>query len=149
MSASAKSNFYPVFAAVSRGQWAHTLFSTPDDTWHRNTRRAMSGAFTQTTVITFEPLMDSTIRHFLDELESRFANEDDQDFGKPFDAFRWISYFAFDNMSDMTYSERHGFISKDEDIHGIMGWVQNFLDYGTLVGKDDALFPYIYERIYH
>ena len=93
----------------------------------------MQSAFTQTTVVTFEPLMDSTIRHWLKELESRFGNKDEHEFGKPFDAFHWISYFTFDTMSDMTYSERHGFISEAKDIHGIIGWVQNFLDYGTLV----------------
>ena len=84
MSAITRSSFYPVFAAVSGGQWVHTLFSTLDDTWYKNTRRAMSGAFMQSTVITFELLMDLTIRYFLIELKSRFAIEDEREFGKPF-----------------------------------------------------------------
>ncbi len=127
---------------MARGKWAHTLFSSADQTWHRNVRRAMSGFFTTTTVATFEPLTDSTIEVFLDELETRFGPKDAGGLGKPFEALKWLSYFAFDVMSDMTYSQRHGFVKKGKDVSGIIGWVEKFLDYGFVVRKPALLvFP--------
>ncbi|KAL6718680.1 hypothetical protein ACLMJK_002914 [Lecanora helva] len=130
-----KSDLYPVNAAVARGKWAHTLFSSADQVWHRNVRRAMSVYFTQTSIESFEPLIDSTINVFLDELDVRFATNNGKHGTKSVGAFRWLSYFAYDVMSGMTFSERYGFIQKGEDIQGIIGWVESFLAYGFVVGQ--------------
>ena len=135
-----KSGLYAPSAPVSRGEWAHTLFSSPDQTWHRNVRRAMNPFFSQTTVTTYEPLVESTVEPFLAELENRFANKDGDE--GCVDVFTWMTYFTFDVMSDMTYSQRHGFIARGEDVYGIIGWVEKFLAYGFWVSP--VLFSFLH-----
>lgn len=98
----------------------------------------MNPFFSQTTVNTYEPLVESTIEPFLAELENRFANKDGDE--GCMDVFTWMTYFTFDVMSDLTYSERHGFIARGEDVYGIIGWVEKFLAYGFWVSP--ALFSF-------
>lgn len=65
------------------------------------------------------------------EMDNRFVNKDgDEDI---IDFHKWLSYFTFDVISDLTYSKRHGFISDGEDVYGIIGWVAKFLNYGFVV----------------
>ena len=92
----------------------------------------MNPFFNQNTVTTYEPLMETTIETFFAELEHRFANKDGEE--GCIDVFTWMTYFTFDVMSDLTYSQRHGFITRGEDVHGIVGWVEKFLAYGFWVG---------------
>ena len=93
----------------------------------------MNAFFTQTAVLDYEPLIENTVGTFLREIEHRFA-KNDGDKGS-FDAYTWISYFTFDVMSELTYSKRHGFITRGEDIHGIISWVEKFLTYGNIVSS--------------
>ena len=131
--ASFKSDFYFVNAAVSRGECAHTLFSSIDPTWHKNVRRAMNPFFTRTAVLSYEPFVERTIQVFTTELDHRFVDKDGSQ--GVIDFNRWLHYFAFDVISDLTYSKRHGFISRAEDVHGILGWVLEFVQYGFVVSS--------------
>lgn len=126
-----KSDLYFVNAAVSKGKCAHTLFSSTDPTWHKNVRRAMNPFFTRTAVFTYEPFIERTIQAFLTEIDYRFVDKGGSQ--GVIDFHTWLSFFTFDVISDLTYSKRHGFISQAKDIHGIIAWVANFLQYGFVV----------------
>ena len=129
--ASFKSDFYFVNAAVSKGKCAHTLFSSTDPTWHKKVRRAMNAFFTRTAVLDYEPFVESSIQVFTTELDRRFVDKDGSQ--GVIDFHTWLHYFAFDVISDLTYSKRHGFMSRAEDVHGILGWVDKFVRYGFVV----------------
>ena len=126
-----KSDLYFVNAAVSKGHIAHTLFSSTNPTWHKNVRKAMNPFFTRTSVLTYESFVERTIEVFITEINNQF--EDKQGTEGIIDFHEWLSYFTFDTISDLTYSERHGFISRGEDVHGIIGWVVSFVRYGFIV----------------
>ena len=126
-----KSDYYFVNAAVSKGECAHTLFSSTDPTWHKNVRRAMNPFFTQTAVSSYEPFIERTIQVFITELDLRFVDKDGSQ--GVIDFHTWLSFFTFDAISDLTYSQRHGFISRAEDVHGIIGWVAKFVQYSFVV----------------
>ena len=126
-----KSDLYFVNAAVSKGKCAHTLFSSTDPTWHKNVRRAMNPFFTRTAVLTYEPFVERTIQAFLTEIDHRFADKGGSQ--GVIDFHTWLSFFTFDVISDLTYSKRHGFISQAKDIHGIIAWVADFVQYGFVV----------------
>lgn len=128
-----KSDVYFVNAAVSMGEYAHTLFSSTDPNWHKNVRRAMNPFFTQTTVLTYEPFVERTIEVFMAEMDNRFVNR--YGTGNVIDFPTWLYYFTFDVMSDLTYSKPHGFITHGEDMHGIIGWVMSFVNYSFIVGQ--------------
>ena len=77
----------------------------------------------------------------MEKIDTWFGIEDGSNNAeKPFDAFKWVSYFAFDVMNDMTYRQRHGFIEKGEDVYGIIGWVESFLAYAFVVRRPILLY---------
>ena len=117
--------------SVSKGECVQTLFSSIDPIWHKNVRRAMNSFFTLTAVLTYEPVVERTIKVFAAELDSRFVNKHGSEGTIDFSA--WLSFFAFDVISDLTWSKPYDFISRGEDDLGIIGWVSNFLEYGFLV----------------
>ena len=128
---SLKSDVYFVNMGVSKGELLPTLFSSTDPTYHKNVRRVLNPFFTQASVLTYEPSVESTIEDFTTELDIRFVNKGGTE--GSIDFHTWLSYYAFDSISKLTYSEPHGFISRAEDMHGIISWVANFLKYGFIV----------------
>lgn len=82
-------------------------------------------------LVQFEPLVDSTIEAFLKQIDGRFADRDGDagvvDFG------RWLHYYAFDVIGELTFSKRLGFIDEAKDIEGIIGTLEKMLDYFAVV----------------
>lgn len=68
---------------------------------------------------------------FMAELEKRFVNK--QGPGSIVDFPRWLSFFTFDVISDLTWGKPYDFISSGEDVLGMIGWVEKFLQYGFIV----------------
>jgi hypothetical protein len=84
-------------------------------------------------LVQFEPLVDSAIREFLAQLRNRYAMEsgDDQvvDFGE------WLQYLAFDVICELTYSKRMGFIESGGDVESIISNLQWVLNYAAIVSS--------------
>ena len=92
------------------------------------------------TLVQFEPLVDSTTVEFLRQLEERFAGRpgDDGicDFGT------WLQYYAFDVIGELTYSKRLGFVEHGKDVDGIIATLERLLDYVAVVSlmhRDSSL----------
>ena len=39
------------------------------------------------------------------------------------DMSKWFQFYASDMIGDMTYSKRHGFLEKNEDVDGIIDYL--------------------------
>lgn len=82
--------------------------------------------------------MDSCTSVFLQRTRELFANT-----GRPCSFSRWIQFFAFDVIGEITWSKRLGFVEQNKDISGIIASVDAFQDYGTVIGQNpwlDCLF---------
>ena len=79
---------------VANGRELHSMFNTTDEVFHAKLRRAVSNSYAMSTLVKFEPLVDSTTEAFLKQIKQRFANRKDDsgicDFGT------WLQYYAFD-----------------------------------------------------
>jgi cytochrome P450 len=128
-----QSEFYPVQQALAKGVPLKTLFTSTDEVFHAKLRRAVSNAYAMSSLVQFEPLVDSAIREFLAQLRNRYAMEsgDDQvvDFGE------WLQYFAFDVICELTYSKRMGFIENGGDVERIISNLQWVLNYAAIVSS--------------
>jgi cytochrome P450 len=89
-----KSEFYPVQQTIVKGRRLLTLFTSTDEKFHAKLRRAVSSAYAMSTLVQFEPLVDSTTSAFLAQLETRFADREGSDGVCDFGA--WLQYYAFD-----------------------------------------------------
>jgi cytochrome P450 len=110
---------------------AHTLFSSPDEVWHRQLRKSISAAFTVGAAASYEYLVDNTVRVYLDDLGKRYSARPGPE--GVIDLHTSLLYFAFDVIGDLTYGSRYGFIESGKDVNGIIHYVVSFLNYGFIV----------------
>ncbi|KAL4882549.1 hypothetical protein BJY04DRAFT_206823 [Aspergillus karnatakaensis] len=125
-----KSQFYPVQMTVSKGEPLPSLFSTLDESFHAKLRRSVNHAFSMTSLVQYEPMVNETVELFLDQTATLFANR-----GQICDFARWLQFFAFDVIGSITYSKRHGFIEKNEDIDNIVKSLARIFDYAGPIGQ--------------
>lgn len=68
------------------------------------------------TLVSFEPYVDTTMRMFCEQLTSRFidAGSYNCDFGQ------WLQMFAFDVIGQLTFSKPLGFLESGTDVDNVM-----------------------------
>ncbi|EMD01129.1 hypothetical protein BAUCODRAFT_118842 [Baudoinia panamericana UAMH 10762] len=125
-----KSDFYPVQQAVAKGQRLPSLFSTKDEEYHAKYRRCVNNAFAMSSLVGYEPLVDSTMDAFIQQTEQKYSST-----GRTCNFSRWLQFFAFDVIGDLTWSKRLGFVDRDEDVDGIVKFVGDFLSYAGPIGQ--------------
>ncbi|KAI0142734.1 cytochrome P450 [Xylariaceae sp. FL1272] len=125
-----KSDFYTVQQGVSKGRGLATLFSTTDNTFHAQLRRCVSSAFSMSALVQYEPFVDNTLKLFFEQTERLYA-------GRPegCDFVRWLQFYAFDVIGEVTYGKRHGFVENNEDIDGIVSYLGNMFLYAAPIGQ--------------
>ncbi|KAF5250384.1 hypothetical protein FANTH_4417 [Fusarium anthophilum] len=129
-----KSDFYPVQQPVTReGHPLQGMFNTTDEKYHAKLRRAVSNAFAMSTLVQFEPLVDSTTRAFLAQLSTRYADRPGQDGICDFGS--WLQYYAFDVIGELTFSRRLGFVDLGNDVDNIISDLEWMLGYAAVVGQ--------------
>lgn len=79
-------------------------------------------------LVSYEPLVDSTVNYFLDQTDKLFASS-----GEVCNFNRWLQFFAFDVIGELTWSKRLGYVEKNEDIDNIVGFLAKFLSYAAVV----------------
>jgi cytochrome P450 len=77
-----------------------------------------------TTLVSYEPLVEQTLEFFLSQTEKIFESQN-----KQCNLTQWLHFFAFDVIGELTWSKRLGFVEKNEDIDGIIGTLDKYLDY--------------------
>ena len=119
-----KSEFYAVQQAMSKGERLPSLFSTTDEQYHAELRRCVNSAFSMTALVQYEPSVDITTEKFLDQTEALFSSKN-----KICDFTKWLQYYAFDVIGEITYSKRHGFVDSAEDVDGMVGYLGKLFSY--------------------
>ncbi|KKF93237.1 Pisatin demethylase [Ceratocystis platani] len=130
-----KSDFYIVQQSIVQGRRLASLFSTTSNAFHATFRRCVSSAFAMSALVGYEPFVDNTTRLFLDRTEELFAQKPNSDAPESCDLPRWLQFYAFDVIGEITYSKRHGFIERNEDVDGIVGYLAKLFVYVAPVGQ--------------
>ncbi len=116
---------------LAKGTPLKTLFTSTDEAFHAKLRRSVSSAYAMTSLVQFEPLVDSTTTEFLKQLKQRYADKPDShaivDFGA------WLQYYAFDVICELTYSKRLGFVERGQDVENIISSLEWLLNYAAVV----------------
>lgn len=80
-------------------------------------------------LVGYEPLVDSTTDVYIERTKELFAGAEP----KRCDFSKWLQFYAFDVIGELTWSKRLGYIERNEDVDGIIGFLQNFLSYAAPV----------------
>jgi cytochrome P450 len=110
--------------SVAAGKRLPSLFSTTSEAFHQQLRRSVNNAFSMSSLTQYEPLVDSTTEIFLQQTEKLFAEK-----GLSCDFAKWLQFYAFDVIGEMTYSKRHGFVEENRDIDGIIKYIGDLFSY--------------------
>ncbi|ETN38114.1 uncharacterized protein HMPREF1541_07738 [Cyphellophora europaea CBS 101466] len=125
-----KSGFYPVQQAVSNGHRLPSLFSTTDEAYHAQLRRSVNNAFSMSTLVQYEPLVNEVLDKFLSQTEAIYVRT-----GETCNFAKWLQFLAFDVIGQITYSTPHGFVSKNTDIEGMIAYLARLFSYVAPVGQ--------------
>ncbi|KAI0405100.1 cytochrome P450 [Xylaria palmicola] len=125
-----KSDFYIVQQGVSKGRGLATLFSTTDNNFHAQLRRCVNSAFSMSALVQYEPFVNNTIKLFFEQTERLYVNNPEG-----CDFVRWLQFYAFDVIGEVTYSKRHGFLERNEDVDGIVNYLGNLFLYVAPIGQ--------------
>jgi hypothetical protein len=85
-------------------------------------------------LVQYEPFVDNTTKLFLDQTENLFVKKPDV-----CDFTQWLQFYAFDVIGEITYSKRHGFIEKNEDVEGIVAYLSKLFLYVAPVSQTSQL----------
>ncbi len=85
-----------------------------------------------TSLVQYEPRVNDTVRVFLQRTEELYAKAGH---GEACNFILWLQYFAFDVITEITYSRRVGFVDKCEDVDGIIAWLGKIFDYQAPVSE--------------
>lgn len=125
-----KSDFYVVQQSVVKGHALPSLFSSTDNDFHMQFRRCVNSAFAMSALVQYEPFVDNTTRLFLKQTERLYVDEP-----TACDLTRWLQFYAFDVIGEITYSKRHGFIERNEDVDGIVAYLTKLFLYVAPIGQ--------------
>lgn len=91
------------------------VFATRDENLHRQMRRPVANLYSTTKLMTFEPVITSTMQYFFLRLDEMFASK-----AVELDLFNWIQYFMFDVLGQVTFSSSLGCLEKGGDVEDVI-----------------------------
>ena len=116
-----------MFHAKSPAGPIPTVFSIIDPVGHKNLKRPVGAAYALSSLLDFEPLTDDCTRILEGKLDR--LQDQDIDFGT------WLHWYAFDVISSITFSNRLGFMEREEDVNGIIAAIEGRLFYNSIIGQ--------------
>ncbi|CAI7625537.1 unnamed protein product [Penicillium pancosmium] len=130
-----KTAFYPIQSISWKKKFQMNLFSTRDETHHREQKRNVANAYSMTSLLELEPAVDSCSELFISQLR-QFADRK-----TPVDLGAWLQYYAFDVVGEFVFAKKLGFLQEGKDIDGMMEAIQGMLVYASLCGQVPEMHP--------
>lgn len=135
-----KSDFYSCFQNIVNGRRAASLVAVTDETEHAKAKRLVAHAYSLSTLVEYEGLVDQTVDVFLTTLEDRFTTaasttKDASSTAPVLDLGRYLQFFAFDVIGELTFSRRLGFIESGTDVDSIISAIGANFEYFSVLGQ--------------
>ncbi|KAF3904234.1 hypothetical protein ABW21_db0208119 [Orbilia brochopaga] len=97
---------------IFQGKPYQNLFNTTDEDFHARIKKPVARAYAMSTIVEYEPFVNSTTDLFLQKLTELSGQE--------IDFSVWLQYYAFDVIGEMTFSTRLGFLEHGIDFGGFI-----------------------------
>ncbi|KAL2438169.1 Cytochrome P450 monooxygenase cicH [Exophiala dermatitidis] len=115
------------------GTFMPSLFNTRDERYHSMCKKPIANSYSMSTMVEFEPLVDSTTSLLMTKLDGFAAS------GVSFDLGVWLQMYAFDVIGEILFSQKLGFLSSGTDVQGIMADIRVKIGYAGRVGQIPVL----------
>ena len=113
---------------MSQGKSLPSLFTMLENKPHSDLKRTLSTAFSGSSIVDLEPLVDPVIERWIEQTKKIYVET-----GRVCDIGLWMQFFAFDVVTNLTYSKTHGFVDRHEDVDGIVAWLGWMFSYTSAV----------------
>ncbi|KAK5721352.1 hypothetical protein LTR17_014641 [Elasticomyces elasticus] len=113
------------------------LFSTRDETEHREQRKKIANAYSMESLLKMEPAIDECGKLLLRKM-GKYADRDEA-----VDLGTWLHYYAFDVVGALSFNNRFGFLEQGKDVDGIMQANAVILLYAALIGQVPKAHPFL------
>jgi Cytochrome P450 len=127
-----QSEYYSSFAVINQGIRRDNIFSTRDQHWHSQYRRAINPAFTLSALLKNEHYVDDTGKLLFEKLDCTIEERGTK---HAIDLPRLLQFFAFDVVGMLAYGRNYGFIVTDTDIDGIISTTRGVADHLSRVRR--------------
>ncbi|KAH8204472.1 hypothetical protein TruAng_001388 [Truncatella angustata] len=127
-----KTEFYHNNSTFINGKITYHLFSETDQVEHARMKRPIAKYYTQSSLLSFEPLMDRVITDFCTHLNCRFAKRSN---AATCDLGEWIAFYSWDMNGAASFSKRFGYMDKGHDFDDTVAIADKALDYFATVGQ--------------
>lgn len=125
-----KSPFYLPSQPMSKGRASAALFTLLDNKAHSDLKKTLATTFSGTSIVSLEPLVSPVIHKWIDQTKKIYVEGD-----RPCDIGWWLQLFAFDVVTNLTYSKTHGMVDRHEDVDGIVKWLDWMFSYTAAVSS--------------
>lgn len=112
------------------GKRVASLVAMTDEAEQTRSRRPVAHAYSLSTMVEYEGLVDSTIALFLSRLDEKYAQT-----GKVLNLGLWLQFFAFDVIGELTFSKRLGFLANGNDVENIIHSIGVNFDRISVLGQ--------------
>lgn len=137
-----KSEFYSMFDAKhGPHHFVPTNFSCRDEEVHREMVKPTLSAYSQASILRMEGLLDECISMFQKTINEQIAK--DATGSVVMDLTENLHLFAFDIITNVTFSKSLGFVRTGSDVHGVIDAVEGRLKYNCFVGQWPVLHQYL------
>lgn len=108
------------------GEYLPMLIAAMDSKAHARIKRPIGGAYSMTTMLSFEATADQVINKLVSKL-SRYPD------GERCSIDQWMAFFSFDFILQATFSEDFGFVDSGKDVDGMLAMLDlQFAYIGTM-----------------
>ena len=95
---------------------------------HAQLKRTLTSTFSGSSIVSLEPLVDPVIVRWAEQTKKIYVET-----GQVCDFGLWLQFFAFDVVTNLTYSKTHGFVDQHKDVDGIVAWLDWMFRYSAVV----------------
>ncbi|KAK3112206.1 hypothetical protein LTR53_011770 [Teratosphaeriaceae sp. CCFEE 6253] len=132
---SRNANKSPYYVTGSFGK-TESLFNMQDHKVHAHYRKIAAGPYAFSNIKKMEPLVDASIRLWINAMDERFAKQ-----GQTFDFAPGAVYMAYDIISEIGFGAPIGFVESGSDVGEL---IQGFHDGLPAFGLLARLWPFTY-----
>lgn len=125
-----QSDYYKASQAIVNGKRVAGLFQTTNEEVHKAAKRPIAHAYAMTTLLDYEYLVDSTSKVLVERLTTLFAGT-----GTVCSFDKWLQWYAFDVIGEVTFSRRLGFLEHAKDVGDLISILSSGLHYAAVVGQ--------------
>ncbi|KAI8692462.1 hypothetical protein NCS56_00003100 [Fusarium sp. Ph1] len=114
------------------------LFTDPNVARHAHHRREIASAYSMTSLVELEPMVDKCVETMCDQFRGLAGQR------KSLDIAKWLQFYAFDVIGQITLSRPFGFMQEGKDVQGCISKLERYLIHGALFTVMPEFWPLYY-----